>query len=57
MWEFSEGDTIFLTPMELVPTKDLGSIVHLGIIHPRHYSLTSMCFHINFVFFITLHVF
>ena len=34
MWEFSEGDTIFLTPMELVPTKDLGSIVHLGIIHP-----------------------
>jgi hypothetical protein len=33
VWEFNEGDTKFLSIVKLVPPKDLGSIVHLGIIH------------------------
>ena len=32
MWEISEGDTIFLYTMKLVPPKDLGGNVHPGTI-------------------------
>jgi hypothetical protein len=32
MWEINEGDTKTLHAMKLVPPKDLGSIVHRGII-------------------------
>ena len=36
MWEISEGDTKFLYTMKLVPPKDLGSIVHLGVFTKKY---------------------
>ena len=33
MWEISVGDTQFLYIMQLMSPKDLGCIVHPGIIH------------------------
>ena len=38
MWEYSEGDTKFLYAMKLVPSKDLGSTVHLSTIYQNYYS-------------------
>ena len=52
-WEISEEDVKFVYAMKLVPPKDIGNIVHLGIILGSigtwYYSLTSMCFYIIFL--------
>ena len=39
MREIGEGDAKFVYIIELVPPKDLGSIVHLGVIHYKCYFL------------------